>query len=397
MDMEPKPDVQNEILQLLKKQVMRDELSHQEQQLLETWLRASPHNQLAWEEMQHEAWLGQNLQQYSRANATSIWNKTLAHRGVEQKLKSVHRVHFLRRNWWAAAVLLLIAGGAYFLLQPGKPDSVLAVKQQQEIQPGKEGAILTLADGRKLLLDSMGNGIVTSQNGTQVVLKDGQLSYEAGLNGKPVINTMTTPRGRQFRLNLPDGTTVWLNAASSLTYPTAFTGNERAVEITGEAYFEVAKNEKMPFRVHINKATTVEVLGTHFNVSGYADENSINTTLLEGSVRLKTADQTLILKPGQAGHAGATGQFLHLAGSVDTSAVMAWKNGLFNFEGMKFDAVMRQLARWYDIDVEYEKGVPNIEFGGKMDRALTLSNVLSGLQASKVHFRMEGRRLIVQP
>ena len=274
---------------------------------------------------------------------------------------------------------------------------------KNDVAPGKAGAILTLADGTTVVLDSLGNGLVATQNGAKVLLHNGQLAYNT--NGaapaEMTYNTMATPKGRQFQLVLPDGTKVWLNAASSLRYPTAFAGSERTVEITGEAYFEVAKlvssstGQRVPFRVKVNNQTTIEVLGTHFNINSYDDEKTVNTTLLEGSVRIVSGAEKAILKPGQQAQAGASQ--IKIVPDANVEKVMAWKNGVFDFQDASLEEVMRELQRWYNIDVVYEKGIPQLEFIGKMGRDLTLANVLSGLEMSKVHFRIEGRKLVVLP
>jgi transmembrane sensor len=332
---------------------------------------------------------------------------------IAQKISEapVRRMPLLRR-WAAAAAIILLAGaGVFFLVNKSskQTDHTDAVATSKDIAPGKQGAILTLDDGRTVVLDSLGNGVVATQSGTKVVLKNGQLIYDK--DGSTVseiaYNTMTTPRGRQFQLVLPDGSKVWLNAASSVRYPTVFTGSERKVEITGEAYFEVAKNAKMPFRVKVNDETEIEVLGTHFNINSYSNEASINTTLLEGSVQVYNNGEKVIIKPGQQAQITkdavqsinkAAYHGIKIVNDVDMEKVMAWKNGVFNFQDATLKEVMRQLERWYDIDVVYEKGVPDIEFMGKMERDLSLSDMLRGLKVSEVHFRMEeGRKLVITP
>jgi transmembrane sensor len=332
--------------------------------------------------------------------------------------RPVHRVHFIRKWWWAAAaVLLMLATSTYFLLRPEQKVQV-AAKQPVDIAPGKEGAILTLADGTKVILDSLGNGMVATQNGAQVILENGQLTYDPveNINGEITYNTMTTPKGRQFQLLLPDGTKVWLNAASSISYPTAFAGADRKVTITGEVYFEVAKNKNMPFRVNANNKAAIEVLGTHFNVNAYQDEAEIKTTLLEGSVKLSKlpvmadaqvpADQkiqmgsSVLLKPGQQGiiQAGSPANLLIPVQPAEIDKVVAWKNGLFNFEGASIGEVMKQLERWYDITVVYEKGIPDIKFFGEIGRNVTLADLIVALEDVGVHFRIDaGRKLIVLP
>jgi transmembrane sensor len=322
----------------------------------------------------------------------------------EGKQQSATVLSMFSRKWlrYAAAVVILLGVGLYFLANnkqgdPAKP--TIAQSANTDIEPGKQGAVLTLVDGSKMVLDSLGNGVVATQNGTKVLLQNGQLVYETGEAAADIVgyNTMSTPKGRQFQLTLPDGSKVWLNAASSIQYPTVFTGNERKVEVTGEAYFEVAKNAARPFVVKISDETEIEVLGTHFNVNSYLNEESINTTLLEGSVLVKTSSGRLKLQPGQQARVAANEKIKMLA-DVDVEKVMAWKNGVFNFQDATLEEVMRQLERWYDIEIVYEKNIPKLEFYGKMGKDLSLAAVLRGLEKSNVHFRIEeGRKLIVLP
>lgn len=317
----------------------------------------------------------------------------------------VKQIPFYKKTIWrAAAVFIVLVGMGFYLFnatqQTAAPDKPLAaVTSDKEIKPGAEGALLTLSDGSVLVLDSLGNGLVTMQNGTQVILKNGQLVYDPNNTDPATIgyNTMTTPKGRQFQLVLPDGSKVWLNAASSIHYPTLFTGDERLVEITGEAYFEVAHNAAKPFKVKVNNATTIEVLGTHFNVNAYSNEETINTTLLEGAVRVSGTNGKTVLVPGQQARTSGDGSS-KVVNAVNTGKVIAWKNGVFDFEDASLEEVMRQLERWYDIEVVYEKNIPKLEFFGKMGKDLSLDIVLRGLEKSNVHFRVEAnRKLVVLP
>lgn len=315
-------------------------------------------------------------------------------------------IPIFRQKWlrYAAAIVLIFGSGLFFIISSKKANknkhNIIALTEvNKEIEAGKEGAVLTLVDGSIVVLDSMGNGLVTTQNGTSVMLRDGRLVYDAAQSSviDAGYNTMTTPKGRQFQLVLPDGSKVWLNAASSIRYPTVFTGKERKVEITGEAYFEVAKNKTLPFRVQVNDGTEIEVLGTHFNINSYTNEETINTTLLEGSVQVRNKEGKIILKPGQQAKVAGT-EKIKILDEVDIEKVMAWKNGVFNFNDASLQEVMRQLERWYDIEVVYEKNIPKLEFFGKMGKDLSLSAVLRGLEKSNVHFRVEeGRKLIVLP
>ena len=308
------------------------------------------------------------------------------------------RIRWLRKWRWAAAILLLIGAGAGFWLTQRHPDSSSANSNrlaQNDVGPGSDKAILTLSDGRTIYLDSTANGAIAQQGNASIVKQaNGRISYQlkGAATGGIMMNTMRTPRGGQYRLVLPDGTQVWLNAASSIRYPVAFTGKERKVSITGEAYFEVVKNKELPFIVDVDGKSSIQVLGTHFNVNSYADESAIRTTLLEGSVMVDGA----VLKPGQ--QARINGERLTVLNNTDIDKVMAWRNGLFNFEDASLEEVMRQLARWYDVEVIYQKGIPDIRFEGEISRNIQLSNLLKVLARAEVKFKIEeGRRLIVLP
>lgn len=313
-------------------------------------------------------------------------------------------VHVLGGSGWikyAAAVIILIALSWFALTKPwirdAQPLPVAQSNTMDIVEPGRDGAILTLENGSKLVLDSMGNGVLTTENGTQILLRDGQLLYQAGDVSSDVVgyNTMSTPKGRQFKLRLPDGSNVWLNAASSIRYPTAFVGAERRVEITGEAYFEVAHRDDQPFRVTVDQQTEVEVLGTHFNINSYNNEDQISTTLLEGSVKVTSGKGNAVLTPGQQARSGGASS-IQVMTNVNLDKVMAWKNGLFDFQDATLEEVMRQLERWYDIEVSYEGKIPKLEFYGRMGKDLDLQTVLRGLEKSNVHFRMEqGRKLVI--
>lgn len=328
----------------------------------------------------------------------ALWQETVQEILAADK-PTRRRIVPLSWKWAAAACILIIAAGAWFMRQqPAKP-AVTAVNPP-DVAPGGNKAVLTLADGSQITLDSAGNGVLAQQGGSRVTkLANGQLAYDnSGTSPEKILyNTMTTPRGGQYKLLLPDGTTVWLNAGSSITYPTGFTGKERNVSITGEAYFEVSRNEKMPFRVTANN-TTIEVLGTHFNINAYKDEASINTTLLEGSVRVLAYDRDLLLRPGQQAKVDRARAGIEVKDHVNAADVIAWKEGYFSFNDADLPTVMRQLARWYDVEVTYEGKIPDRVFTGEIGRGLTLTQVLKGLSTTRIKYRIEnGRRIIIQP
>lgn len=304
----------------------------------------------------------------------------------------------------AAAVVILLAGVAIYRHSPKQqiiqvahvtPPPAPAV---QDVLPGQNKAILILGDKSVISLDSLANGATVLQGGMKIVKQaNGKIDYlpahAPGENGIVAKNTVRTPRGGQYQLTLADGTRVWLNAASSITYPARFTSGDRTVSISGEVYFEVAQNAGSPFFVKIdNSDSKVEVLGTHFNINAYEDESAIKTTLLEGKVRVSGDNASVILKPGQQ----STGT--RVSDKVDIAQVMSWKSGVFTFEGKSIQQVLRELARWYDLTIVYGKEVPDIKLRGEMGMNLNLSQVLKGLAAMEVICRLEpGKKLLVFP
>ena len=300
-----------------------------------------------------------------------------------------------QRRWWvAASVILVLAIGAFLWINHKQPEEVI-VQQPVDVAPGREGAILTLADGKQIMLDQVKDSVVALQGGVAARVVNGELVYE-GKGSEAVFNSMSTPKGRQYNLTLPDGTQVWLNSESSIRYPTVFNGKQRRVEVTGEAYFSVSRNNKMPFIVNVDRQADIQVLGTEFNVNSYDNEASINTTLLEGSVRVKANKLSQILAPGQQAQISQDKK-IRLVKEVDIDKVIAWKNGYFDFNDADLHEIMRQLERWYDIEVVYAKPVQPVEFRGKLERSLSLSQVLEGLQLMQVKFRIEGRKVIIEP
>jgi ferric-dicitrate binding protein FerR (iron transport regulator) len=311
---------------------------------------------------------------------------------ILQTIFQTNRVHVIKRTrWWAAAaaVLFLLSTGTYIWVNKSSSTKNITVLAN-DVPPGSNKAILTLSDGTAVKLDSTGNKVISKgirQTGAQ-------LQYDAQI-ADAAYNTLTTPRGGQFQLTLPDGTKVWLNAASSIYYPTAFNGKERRVEISGEVYFEIAKNEKMPFYVKSGIQET-EVLGTHFNINAYTDENAISTTLLEGSIRVNyTGHTSVIVKPGQQTQLT---DHLKVIDDADMDQAIAWKNGVFSFNQADIPTVMRQLSRWYNVDVEYAGAIPKRAFTGEIARELTLAQVLKGLTKTRVNYKIEGgNRIIILP
>jgi ferric-dicitrate binding protein FerR (iron transport regulator) len=378
---------------------LAETLPEAQQQELDAWLSQSPRHRVLHEQLQQETWPAPDMQRYYAATTPQFENElyTMVRQGtgvsapLERKTGRVQRLPAFRR-WWVAASLLLVLGvGAYLRTTYKKINvPVVAMADAAKIKPGTDGAVLTLANGSEILLDTIRNATIALQGGATAKVVNGGLVYEA-VGGEAVYNTMSTPRGRQYHVTLPDGSEVWLNSASSIRFPTVFSGKERKVTITGEAYFEVAQNAQLPFRVNANNKATVEVLGTHFNVNAYENEQTVNTTLLEGSVKVNER----LITPGQQAQVGQAAGVVTIVHHADTEKIMAWKNGAFNFEGLGVEEAMRQLERWYDIEVVYEKDIPNIAFFGAISRNLNLFDLLEVLDRADLHFRITGRKLVV--
>lgn len=307
--------------------------------------------------------------------------------GAEISRRLEYVVRPKRVGWYryaaAAAILLFLGSGAFFYRHSRQPVRLTA----NDIRPGTDKAMLTLANGQKIALTGARNGMLATQ-GRTVITKtaDGQLAYDG--SGAAGYNTLATPRGGQYRLTLSDGTRVWLNAASSLTYPAAFSGRDRTVEVTGEAYFEVAHDAKRPFHVKALGQLITDI-GTAFNVNAYADESATRTTLVAGSVSVNQQ----VLVPGQQ----AIGEGRPRILPADLEQVAAWKNGLTSFENADIRTLMRQVARWYDLDIVYAGNLPGKHFTGAVSRSANLSELLKILQLSNIHFEVSGHTLTVKP
>lgn len=299
----------------------------------------------------------------------------------------VHRVHFLRRFRWAAAAIFLLMAGtlAIFLLrQPSKAPVEIAYKG--DVAPGKAGARLRLSDGRVIMVDSLKDGLIATDGQLQIIKQNGRIVYlgnNTGADGAVAYNEVIADKGKETSAELPDGSVVYLNAGSSLRYPLHFTGKERLVEMTGEVYFEVVHNATMPFKVRAGEQT-IEDIGTSFNVNAYTDEPAAVTTLVEGSIRIGNS----VLQPGQ--------QFANgKVSAADVDKAIAWHKGLFSFSHADIPTVMRQLSRWYNVEVVYEGEVPNETFSGEMGRKLMLTEALDGMKRIGIRYRIEGDKKIV--
>ncbi|WP_316805615.1 FecR family protein [Pedobacter nototheniae] len=302
------------------------------------------------------------------------------------------------KGWikYAAAILLISLGIGFYWYQKQLQNPLLT-SNTKDILPGGNRAVLTLGNGKKVILDDAATGLLAEQGNIEVrKAADGQIVYnikeESG--AASVINTIETQNGGQYQINLPDGTKVWLNAASTLKYPTSFAANERKVELKGEAYFEVAKNEKKPFKVMLNNDAQIKVLGTHFNINAYPEEESINATLLEGSIAMSSGKQTEKIVPGQQAQAFNSHR-INVVNDVNVDEVIAWKNGFFSVRTVSLQDIMKQVEKWYDVKVIYKDNV-QAEFVAKLPRNVRLLALIKLLEYTKqVHFKLEGKTLYV--
>lgn len=334
----------------------------------------------------------------------AMWSAIAPH--VQQKPipKSNHKLY--RKISAAAAILILV--GLTLIFYPKSPitDSPSHPDQSEivAINPGGNKAILTLSDGNQIVLNEANNGLLAQQSGVSIrKVKNGQLQYSQDQNSSQkndlAFHTISTPKGGQYQVILSDGTNIWLNAASTIRFPAHFSGEERKVSLTGEAYFEVAKNKKMPFKVSTGQQL-IEVLGTHFNIHSYADESNTKTTLLEGSVKVTVqmkggqASKVAVLKPGEQAVAGNDFEIR----KADVEEVMAWKDNRFAFNSQPLKDIMRQISRWYDVEIIYKGDLSGKTFTGSISRYANVSQVLDMLElTTRVHFKIEERRIIVMP
>jgi transmembrane sensor len=363
-------------------------LSTQEKALLESWYinyyKNSPKPMLSDDELQNDL--------------DDIYRSLPLHEKPERRLlgKPIARILL-----YAASVIIFLVAGIFFL--KNKRNQNLAAVHQKEIRPANGSAVLTLANNKKIILDNNPAGNVAQQGGITVKkTSGGLLTYQVNnkdiADNAPVeFNTISVQQGREYQIILSDGTKVWLNAMSSIRFPTEFKGSIRQVEITGEAYFEVTKNPKMPFRV-VGGSQTVEVLGTHFNIKAYNEEPAVETTLLEGSVRVSLADgQFKVLKPGQQSSILKENNLLSVK-ECDVDEAVAWKEGYFQFKDTNLKSIMNTFSRWYNVEIAYQNINPDIMFGGSISRSKNLSQVLRMLELTgNVHFKVEGRRITVMP
>ncbi|NQX38278.1 FecR protein [Pedobacter steynii] len=306
--------------------------------------------------------------------------------------------------WIAVAAVFLLmstAGIIFFKSKDPLPAKINTLSHKYDIPPGGNRALLTLPGGEPIVLNDSSIRQLKNQTGGSIVKAgNGILVYKAnalaGQAGKEMFNTISTPRGGQYQVILPDGTHVWLNAASSLRFPAAFKGEKRLVKLNGEAYFEVAKNKRMPFIVQTENQE-VEVLGTHFNISSYADETATKTTLLEGSVKVTAQAGQKVLSPGEQALTNKDTRVIKVM-PVSIEDAIAWKNGYFVFNDEKLESIMHRVSRWYDVEYHFEGKQGDLSFLGVVERSKNISSLLKVLASTgNVHFKIEGRKIIVMP
>lgn len=369
-----------------------------EKQQLEQWY-------LSFEWRNHPADLDAQTLQLLKDQA---WNSLNA----SKQSAATNKAQPLRSYYWlyTAAAMLLVAIGFGLLYQKLELKANKTAQNKpltHDVMPGSSKAQLIMAGGNVVTLDASQSLKFNETDGTQIKKEGGKLAYNnAKTNGNAnVFHTLITPKGGKYQLVLPDGTKVWLNAASSLSFPTKFASNKREISLKGEAYFEVAHlylpngKKKVPFVVKVdgpnsNKGS-VEVLGTHFNVNAYADEATVNTTLLSGAVKVNMANKAVVLAPGQLAQLTAKNE-LEVLNQVDTTEVVAWKNGYFHFESADLPTILRQFSRWYDVEVAYEGKIKPRRFFGMVSRSSSLATALELLKENDVYFRIEGKKLIVK-
>lgn len=335
---------------------------------------------------------------FEPAKSKQLLNNILSQPDQENNsIKPNNNPHF----FFAAAIVILFLGFAMAFLnqKKRKPNQIITkVKPFYHILPGSNKAVLKLANGKSFILDDAKVGTIANLENTRIKkAQDGLLVYNTNrpdLNKSSTINTVTTPRGGEYQIVLPDGSKVWLNAASSLSFPTQFTGKVRQVSISGEAYFEVAKNAAAPFRIKTERAE-IEVLGTHFNVMAYTDEQEMKTTLLKGAIRISSKNNTNILNPGQQALVNTAGQQT-IDNEADLDDAVAWKNGMFQFKDASIQEIMRQVSRWYNVPVSFEGKITKRQFTGRIARNVKAPALLAMLQYMGVQVVFRNDQIIVR-
>ncbi|MDB5157132.1 MAG: FecR protein [Mucilaginibacter sp.] len=375
-------NLSTEKLQELSAKWLKGTITAEELELLEEWYNREPSN-VHWQAGDADV---------EQLRERLLYNIDI----VREEDVPVRRLITTPRLLKAAAILVFVLIAALYY-KTTKPVMVANnLKPKPTEAPNSNKAVLTLANGSKVVLDNAGNGLIAKQGNTQIKkTQEGKLIYnnndQTATAAIPEINTISTPAGGKYQITLPDGSKVWLNALTALKFPTSFKGKERVVELNGEAYFEVAKNKEMPFKVKMANNTTIQVLGTHFNIMAYANESSIKATLLEGSINVQKGNLSKMMVPGQ--EAKITDEIS--LKPVNTEEAVAWMNGLFSFDQTDIRTVLRQIERWYNVDVVYEGPVPDNKITGYISRSSNLPEVVKMLELSGVKITIDGKKIKV--
>ncbi|MFY0256447.1 FecR family protein [Chitinophaga sp. 30R24] len=381
------------------------ELDTTEKAELDTWVNASERNRQLLLRCTDEQFVEDGMAIMDQLGDEHVWENEKVWKAIGGKRAKIMAMAPVKRKWlWVAACFTLILGVAGYCWKTVERNAPVSLSQISPLSPGVNKAVLQLSDGSIIPLDSVGNGSLTRQGNTTIIkLDSGQLAYQTSNqdNDTSAYNTILTPRGGEYQVILADGSKVWLNAASSLRFPVHFRRHtDRVVELSGEAYFEVAQDVSRPFRVSIanaNERVEIEVLGTHFNVMAYADEYTLRTTLLEGAVRVKRGANSALLQPGQQARVKPGSTYIEVVKDIDPDQVIAWKNGNFEFSGEDIQSVMRQLSRWYNIDVQYT-GAVSEHFIGTIPRNVSAWEIFKMLEVTgAVKFSEKNSKIIVSP
>jgi ferric-dicitrate binding protein FerR (iron transport regulator) len=370
-------------------------LTAEEQQELTDWIEANPSNGMLIEEITKANAQDSAIDFMNSLSVNDAWNQVKMKLDETESTQTI-KISTPQRKYfaWSAVAALLIIG--FFIWKPNHIKPTTSVATTTEITPGSNKATLTLADGRIISLDDLANGGIDAEKNVQVIKMDGVVQYNTSDNNHEIAyNTIQTPKGGKYQLILADGTVVWLNAASSLRFPVAFVANERLVELKGEAYFEVKKDAKKPFRVTLENGSQIEVKGTSFNINAYQDEEFLRTTLVEGKINFLFNGRAKSLLPLQQIKFDKALNEMELLVDVDIYDEIAWKNDLFIFKSMDVKSIMRIISRWYDIDVVYQGKINPETFSGIVSSKSNLSQVLKIMEAGGIQFKIEGRKIVV--
>ena len=381
---------------------LQNNLTEKEHQELQVWMASDKANRELFEEIINENNQADAIHFLNQLSVEDGWNsvnKKIKHQDNRNKHPAGRSNAVNKKIAWAAAAsfIIIVLGFFFWNKLNWEPTIMSNLNTPAEILPGGNRATLTLANGSVIPLDTLADGTIADQGNVQVIKLNGQLQYQsAGTENVSAYNTIQTPKGGKYKIILADGTTVWLNASSSLKFPVAFIGNERKVELTGEGFFDVTKDAKKPFRVLLENGEKIEVLGTSFNVNAYQDETHLRTTLLEGKITFTKNSISKTIYPGQQISVSSNNiNAIDVLDNIDTDEVTAWKNDLFIFSSNDIKSIMRQISRWYDVEIVYSGEMKNDKFSGIVSSKTNLSQVLKIMEEGGMKFKIEGKKITV--